>query len=292
MTASERRAHPRRALQRGAFCYVDGSRLDGTSVDVSAGGVYLRTTDQRDVPEGTSVALVFTNPEHATRPVILFGRVARRQGGPSEGFGVRWEKAVTEGSKAELAAFLADLLDIRAATITAQPVAGSTDGRRVFVFPVASPPSPSSRPTPPRPRSGFRDRTEAKAWRRGPEHGAVTQMVARQDLGVRVSMAATLTLADITTPVTITHLGLFGLSVEAPALQLAPGTLVLVRLEIASRSGALPITCECRALRPIPGEPEAARGVPLEILRLDEGAHTGVLVRYVKWLHIHTFSGA
>jgi len=74
------------------YCYVDGQRFDSESLDVSAGGAFLRTGD--DIRTQAAVVMVPRGVTPEESPVLLVGKVVRKQKHPPAGVGIKWSKAV------------------------------------------------------------------------------------------------------------------------------------------------------------------------------------------------------
>jgi len=281
----DRRRHPRRDLVKEVYCYVDGVRLDGWSLNASASGLFLGTPIQGEVPLGASVALVFKDQEHSRAPVILFGRVMRRQAGTPEGLGLAWERAVTPGEPADLVAVLRGFLGIEAEGIH-RADAGDGRGQRC-VYSFAEAPARASPP------SVFLDRPGAATWPRSPGPGVVSRQVDRRLVGIATELGGWMRGPGGEVPVAVHRLGFQGLALRPdPAAPLVEGADVTLRLEIRTSGSVLPVTLRCRAVAPDsePGAPAGA-GV-LEILERDEGEHAGILDRYLKWLHLRSqFAG-
>lgn len=139
---SDRRRHERAPLDEGVYCYIDGSRFDTRSNDVSEGGLFLRTDAQ--IPVGGLIALVFRpefNPD--SPPIFLVGQVVRQQQTPVAGVGLQWVRAVTESPRLELAHFLVRKLGVKEPSVGLQEHGPNREMRSVFEFPLAPvPPEP------------------------------------------------------------------------------------------------------------------------------------------------------
>ncbi len=130
---NDQRQFQRYALADKMYCYVDGTRFDARSQDISAGGLFIRTP--RRVPLGAHIALVFkdsNDPDGA--PVFLVGKVMRRQSEPVPGIGLRWERATTEGSAARLELFLTLRMGILPEKIVRETYGPREEGRNAFYF--------------------------------------------------------------------------------------------------------------------------------------------------------------
>jgi len=75
------------------YCYIDGHRFDSASLNISSGGAFLQT--DADIRPGAMLMVVPKKEAQKEFPVAVFGKVARRQSGASEGLGVKWVSCVT-----------------------------------------------------------------------------------------------------------------------------------------------------------------------------------------------------
>jgi len=135
----ERRRVTRRARDFDVTCYIDGAKLEAHVLDISRGGVFVRTDTSRPVPVGALAGIVFVPEKVKIATTFMFGRVVRRQDTPVRGFGIRWEKAVSAGRPEELSEFLKALVDLEDVTIEQEVVGTSSSGgsisRCVYRFP-------------------------------------------------------------------------------------------------------------------------------------------------------------
>jgi hypothetical protein len=280
---NERRRDPRRPLDLEVFCYVDGARLDGWTADVSAGGLFLKTDVQQDIPQGVSVGLAFKAQDPGAAPVILFGRVVRRQDRDTRGVGIQWERAVTPGPPAELAKVLADVLGLEARDI--RPCDDGS-GRSAYDF----------RAGRTRIAAGTQDFSglpEAADWPRTPGPGAVSRQVERRLGGVDVEVDAWAGPARGGAKATIRRLGTTALTLRRVDGKLFPdGEIVEVRFEIRTTGGRAQVTLRCRPFEfDVAPEGEDDGTTSLEIVERHEGANPGLFDRYVKWLHLQSMYG-
>ncbi len=154
---TDKRNHPRRLLKEEIYCYLDGTRFDAGSHDISAGGLFLKTNST--VPIGSVIALVFKQGDPAVNPIFLLGMVVRHQTEPVAGIGMQWTRAITSGPPLVLEQFLDARMGIADANVLEEAGHPREPSRSVFRFPVgtfggpqaAAPPPPKPAPTPPRP---------------------------------------------------------------------------------------------------------------------------------------------
>ncbi len=152
----ERREHPRHPLARDVHCYIDGVRFDARTLDISAGGSFVRTTRSRSVTPGALVGLVFPSHPLVLQTTFLFGRVTRIQAQPVEGLALCWEKAVTVAPPEDLAKFLKTLFGIESPEILKEVTGNRGQSRNVYRFP------------PPSGRFAASDRRKSSGSRRRP----------------------------------------------------------------------------------------------------------------------------
>jgi len=286
-SGAERRRHPRRPLLQDVHCYIDGARLDGSCLNVSAGGLFLKTDVQRDIAPGASVGLVFKAQPHSQSPVILFGQVARQQLAGDEGLGIAWAKAVTPGEPGELVAVLRQVLGIEPEGVH-RVVDEDGQARSVYLF--ASSPPTEGEP------AGFVERPEEAGWPRSLGPGAISRQFDRRFAGTPLDEPALLMTEGRERIGRLRRLGMTGLALtlqEEPAL--AFGAEVEIRVEIRTNVGVIPIALRCRMLGPEvadpepedrPSRPSDRTSLAFEIVARDEGDHAGIVDRYLKWLHL------
>jgi hypothetical protein len=130
----DRRAFPRRPLAEDVQCYIDGVRFDARTLDLSAGGAFIRTNRWRSVSTGALVGLVFPRNRLSPQTIFLFGRVVRVQDRGVEGLALAWEKGVTVAPAAELARFLNATFGIEDPVIGTEVSGPRGEVRTVFLF--------------------------------------------------------------------------------------------------------------------------------------------------------------
>ena len=158
-TGTDKRNHPRRLLKEEIYCYLDGTRFDAGSHDISAGGLFLKTNST--VPIGSVIALVFKQAGGpAVNPIFLLGMVVRHQTEPVGGIGLQWTRAISSGPALVLEQFLEARMSITGATVVEEAGHPREPSRSVYRFPVGtfggpqaaappSPPRPAPKPEPP-----------------------------------------------------------------------------------------------------------------------------------------------
>lgn len=147
MVRAERRLFPRREFRAGVYAYVDGRRYDARSTNISAGGMFLATSEE--IPLGHTIALVFKSKsgkkspdDKGTKygagvkgePVFLVGRVMRKQASPERGVGLRWVRAMTDATPEDLNYFLSKLLKIDAQGSSRKRIGANKAPKSVFEF--------------------------------------------------------------------------------------------------------------------------------------------------------------
>lgn len=110
---AEKRRFPRIELKKSVCCYAKGKMLQAVAEDLSPGGLFLSLNPLEDrIPLDTLVSLLFREHDGDEVVTFLFARVVRHQNLPVNGIGLRWEKAVSSGTPAQLARFLKSLLKL------------------------------------------------------------------------------------------------------------------------------------------------------------------------------------
>lgn len=130
----ERREFPRQTLTQDVHCYIDGVRFDARTMDVSAGGAYVRTPRAGSVSPGALVGMVFLRHPVMLHTTFLFGRVVRVRIEAPAGLALAWEKAVTVAPAEDLAKFLDHMFGIRSPVIRPEASGARGQVRNVFSF--------------------------------------------------------------------------------------------------------------------------------------------------------------
>jgi hypothetical protein len=278
----ERRGHPRRRLERSVFCYIDGDRMDETSEDVSAGGMFLRTADA-STPMGALVAIVFRGTADPTMSVFLFGRVVRRQETPVPGLGLQWERAVCAGNRESLESFLKNVLGVDSPDVAEEPMPGKGSVRYVHRFPKPGPGKAAAIYVPrgPSAESPMPAPTELP---HSAERGILTEEIQSRQTLLATSLDATLDLEGLTLPSRVLRLGVAAMTVETRVMPVDPQASVTVRFAVTTRDGEAPVVCSCKLLTPTPALPGRLPTLDLHVIHVDEGSRQGLLQRYLKWL--------
>jgi len=288
---------------------MEGERLDATTSDISAGGVFLQTTD--DLPLGVPLALVFKG-SHFSAPIYLVGEVVRHEVSESRiGVGLQFEKAVTESSPDDLVLFLEAVVGVEDPHIVQQFSAKSGHRQSVFTFPkIAScsaeeiaqlreiedeqtaemvakkstrPRIPLRPPVSPKPLSSSTT-SPTRAYRRGRDDGALTRQIMQGEVQARAKLKATLRKGRGSVPVTITRLGLTGMFATTRRPSGSGNGQASVDFELRIRGGMADISCRCKIRSISRGGDNSPPGYELDILDVDEGLNRGVFPAYVRWL--------
>jgi len=324
--SADRRDFPRWGLEEEVHCYLEGARWDCRSRDVSAGGIFLRTT--RDIPIASTVALVFKPQAMADgEPVFLLGRVVRKQPPPEGGVGLRWEKAILDGPPEVLAEFLTTVMKSAASRIERKPVGRLGLVRSVYRFsvdshPVDAPARSTDAPGPaPRrsalPVAGLTTTLEEverldvrvvstsslgvgagapslpREGRAGdPDYppGPITQRISHMDPKVPAGIGGLLDIAGSSYAVQIAFLGLKSMFVATHVVPVDRSAEVTISFGILTRGGVVQVRSCCRMLEVDDGTTTGTPGIELQMLSVDEAGHPGILKQYVKWLHFNALS--
>jgi len=293
-----RRRAERRSFVEDVYAYVEGSRLDTLTANISTGGAFCRTT--ADIPVGASVAIVIKKQAEVKEAIFLAGRVTRRQAEPIPGIGVRWLKATTQTSAAELRWFLAGVLGVPEPHVQLEREPGRWEMLAVYRFPEHAPgadedadvpgpepPPDTSEPVAP-PERAFPLNLASASYPRQPDPGSLTVRITRNSLRAPASIKADLTLAGKTLPARIKYVSTSGLFVETDRTA-DMGAPAVVSFRIPVDDGYVPVQCHSRVLACEDSVAEG-KGLDLEVTRLDEGAHPGVFKKYVRWLHFQVLA--
>lgn len=329
--SADKRQYPRYPVAENLYCYIDGTRFDAPSRDISAGGLFLRTP--KKVPFGASIALVFKDkkvPE--AQPVFLIGRVVRHQAEPEPGIGLCWDRAVTHGSATQLELFLTLRMGIIAFHIGKETVGPRGEVRHVFDF--AKKAEDQQPETHPRPHELGADGASSGAspgYERSPDspprklRTVESIRVVKSDGGVKDLGAAPLpahverlsegapgplssilqrgeSLASVDLDANVEVAGrtfrgtILGMSVKTMFLTGVEGMgsvsrPLKVAFSLPVRTGAATITCTCRVLYEDDGQANGLPGLELEIDHYDEGDSKGILWTYLKWVTFKQIQG-
>jgi hypothetical protein len=294
--SSDRRVHPRRALEESVFGYLDGRRIDAKTANISAGGVFVASRQAFSVPKGVLLGLVFQDQSTVRHRVFLFGRVVRHEEFPVPGVGLAFERAVTASPRAELVAFLMNVLGISRAEAETNTTDDEGGNRRVFVFDTGPTLSNSDvRPGEPRPAAPLKraavlqeyGTTKAPDPARRP--GPMTQQISVDGLRARTDLVGILDAGSRPFPVTVTNLGVKGATLDLETT--LAGTLddVALALDIPIRDASVPVRFRCR-VEAIRARPDGALTIEVVFRSCDEGSTPGVLQAYVRWLFQRSMS--
>jgi len=273
------------------YTYVEGTRLDAATTDISAGGAFFQTTDPLRM--GSLVAVVFKRQSETEDAVFLVGRVVRMRTSAPAGVGLRWTKAVTEAAPAKLAWFLTSVLGVDEPAVTQQRERGRWEMLSVHIFP-----EPESDAPGPGSDSLAASLAEAAEFSleeppptatQSPEDGSLTTRIARSGLRAPAGLDATVILGDRTAAGLITHLGATSLYVQTEIMPAEKSGLLVVSFDVLTKNREVRVVCECRETARDDGASTGAPGLDLEIVRLEE-EEAGLLRKYVRWLHFQALA--
>ena len=290
---TDSRQFPRHSFVEEIFCYVDGERLDARSRDLSVGGIFLETSEGREVPTGAVVAVVLKDRVDELGTVFLFGKVVRQQPGARPGLGVRWEKAVGPIDKDRLAGALREVFRIRAFGIEQGSVPSSGQVMSVFRFvpeviadEVPEGPARFENPVGPELFGGLKP-----DWRRFTGDGPVTQEIDVTQVGHATSLKAMLAFEGASLQGRVTWLSTTRLRFVTRMVPADETLELAISFEIPTRGGPASVTCHGRVQAVEREEGEATSTLVVEVGRIDEAGQPGVLRRYVRWLHSREVAG-
>jgi hypothetical protein len=279
----ERRRHTRWKMDEDIHCYVDGDRMDLRSSDMSSGGMLL-TTDVLIQP-GVQIALVFRGQvQDGGKPIFLLARVMRRQVLPTEGVGLRWERAVTEGPPAELIAFLRTRLRLLSPEVQVKPMKrrpGETQACYVFTEATASVLPPAT------PGAAGVAKRVAGPRRKSSAPGPFTDQVRTVNALAPTDIEAVFVMDGMKEPARVDGLGPNVMSLVAELLGPRKGTDVKVIFEIKGKKGPAEVICDCSIRRVELYRKQFLSRMDLQILKVDEQGEKGIFDQYVRWLHFN-----
>lgn len=287
---SDRRSHPRRQLEETVYGYIDGRRIDARTADISAGGVFLASRQATSIPKGALLGIVFQDESAVRHRVFVFGRVVRHEDFPRPGVGLAWERAVTAGPRAELVAFLMNVVGVTRTQAELNTSDDEGGNRRVFTFPSrATEPAADAEPTPsvptaPLKRSSVLQEYTTPSAPGGPRRpGPVTQQVTVDGLRARTDLMAIIDAGARPFPATVSMLGVKGATLELDVALTGKLDDVELALDIPIRDAAVPLRCRC-SVSSIQARPNGSLSVDVVFRKIDEGTTPGVLQAYVRWL--------
>lgn len=283
---SDRRQHPRFDLDEVAFCYVEGMRVDCRCSNVSASGVLIQTREE--LPMSAVVAIVIGDKASSgPSPVFISGRVARRHGGDSPGYGLHWLHAATQGGKQILGQFLQDVLRVADPSIVQSPEPGLNPPLFMHRFPqpdAAAAPQEDA-PAPERLPPEL-ERAVSVTSGAAPAAGPLTQRLSASDLRAPCGLRCTVSVgAGEAVSAKIAYLGMGSMFVIAKSITVKEGEPVSVQFAIKTLKGDVQLTCRCSELDRDCGTKTGLTGIELALQEVDEASYPGLLGRYVRWLH-------
>lgn len=291
ISPDERRQFPRMRMKQRIACYVKGQLVEATSDDVSQGGIFLATESAASVPLNSLVTLVFHSESKAGGTTYLFGRVMRQQALPVKGLGLKWVKAVSRGTPAQLALFLRNLLDIDGEQLSRVYQDPKDENRSLFLFralygsetrPVLVTPRPSPVELVPKTQEEASEPSK-------PEEESGSARAARRPVG---DMEGTLYVGERTFPLRVTRLGQDGMFVDTPYDPGGRNPPCTVALEIPGKDGPKTVKIACRIAGREVLDEEGTQVLDLLFNRSGKGGGSrgrgaslqdGLLGRYLKW---------
>lgn len=300
-----RRQHVRVSKEVDFYCYVDGQRFDSASVDISAGGAFLSTADELRIG---AVVLIFPKPEKGKdNPAMLVGRVVRAQAQAPQGLGVRWDGCISKQGVQGIADFLADYLEIDAATlptpdevVMGSKVAAYEFGKGRFYV-------PSVGELPDLEQVAATGQIDPVGWAglatpqpeallarsrysHSQESGAVTTILSRQRGRLPVSVPVELVVDDMKHTGRITALGITSIYVSMPKQAEVVRGQVRVFFPVPIEKPPLVIRLHCEVMRKDRPTRVDAGGLDLAVRMIEQRQHPGVFERYVKFLFYRLYS--
>jgi hypothetical protein len=222
--------------------------------------------------------------------------VVRRQSAPATGVGLNWERAVTKGSVDVLHRFLKDRLNVRASAIHVRPYGPLGQEHAIYKFPVvaelvlpeahqvapavavAAPVGPEFSPLPDLDVSAGNDFLKP---------GPLTHSV-ESDAIAPAGIPGIMELGDQSVEVKIDGFGVRTLRVHSSLVPFRGDATVRVRCQIVSKRGILPVCCLCQLQSVEEADDHRTASLLLTIQGVNEGGESGLLQRYVRWLHLRS----
>ncbi len=291
MSEAEKRQHARRIFPEDVYTYVEGSRLDAATTDISAGGAFFKA--DRPLERGALVAVVFKRQSETEDAIFLVGRVVRISEKPQKGVGLRWTKAVTEAAPSRLAWFLTSVLGVDEPEVTQQRERGRWEMLSVYQFPETESAAAGFDASLAAERlsdaAKFSMEEPSPVPGEAPDDGSLTTRIARSGLRARASLSATVTREGHSSPGLITHLGATSFYLRTDVVPTDERELLVIRFGIPAHDVEVGVTCQCRVTGRDDGAVSASPGLDLEIARLEE-EEPGILRKYVRWLHFQALA--
>jgi hypothetical protein len=321
--SNDQREYSRYPVAENLYCYIDGNRFDARSLDISAGGLFIRTP--KKVPIGAHIALVFKDKDAPdTAPVFLVGKVMRHQEDDVSGIGLQWDRAISEGSSAQLELFLTLRMGVIPGVIRSEASGPRQETRHVFDFAdrgeetkgtspedmMEAPAALKSGPGPlPRPKLRTVEpvhvvksdgKVEDLELVPLPEHvvrlsdgapGPLSCILQRGESLAPVTLDATVEIKGRSLPVTIRGMSvktMFITGLKGPTTKTRP---FQVRFRLPAKADWTTILCTCRVLFVDTGDAMGMKGLELEIEHYDEGDSKGILWTYLKWVTFRQIRG-
>lgn len=283
MDQQDRRQHERHLHSEGVFCYVDGSRFDASSLDISRGGLFIRTDS--DVPIGATLALVF-QPEYDpdSPPIFLVGKVVRKTDQPRRGIGLQWIRALTESPRAELVRFLTTKLGLSESEVRLEEYGPLKKIRSIYEFPTTSPSGPEPGVTAPKGAPAFAvPETGPAPEKQEQAPGPMTAVINATSTMVTVKLEALAVLDGEKTRCQVVGLSIDALLLRVGTKPRGYSESVPVLFTVPAKQGLIKISCRCLTGAFRRSEDGVGFEFELTIRDLDEGDHPGVLKTYIKW---------
>jgi hypothetical protein len=284
MQNTERRRHERWLLNEKASCYIDATRRDVSSGDMSRGGMFILSSTLHE--SGSKMAVILDSSREVYPPVYLVGIVVRHETSPRHGVGVEWVRAVGH-SPGAVGSVVQKSLGFYPRKIVEEHYGDGGDTAFVYRFP------PSARtgttPVPARPAHFLP--TSVPVGTGGP----MTERLLKTDLRQSARLPAIARLGEQHIGGTITCLGQNGAFFTTDCL---PDDALLrgrppaqLSFDFKTARQKIPVRCECVVTEFDDGATTSTPGLDLEFSSVDEGDYAGILAKYVRWLHFNIVSG-
>lgn len=269
----ERRLHPRSPMERDIVCYINGARFDAQSRNMGVGGMFLSFSGSKVIAEGSVVGILSKPRSGVATPLFVVGRVVWMKPPPFPGVGLQWVKVVTRGPAAELSRFMGEVFGLKDVHVRREtPSSGGEAVNACYFEP-----------------DGAGQIELDKTFASPDKPGAISEMTEQKGKTAATALDGRITLDGKEVDARVTQLGMTGLTVETQTAPMDTQDPVKVKMGILSKEGTTRVVCRCRIVAAV----QTLRAIRLELAieKLDEGRHSGILKRYVRWLHFKSLSG-
>lgn len=291
---ADRRTHVRLARNLDFYCYVEGQRFDSQSLDVSAGGAFLVTSDEFEV--GNTVLVVPKAEKDKGLTGLLVGAVVRVTHGPEAGLGIQWKRCVSRSGYETIHHFLSSYLEVdRESLLGPSPAVMESElvtydfGRNLMYIP-GTPTQSATTASPVTVGMLTAEELSPRELSKGEDPGIVTLMLGSQGGRVPVDVPVQFYLGDVIMSGLLKAVGLTSAFLATDALDETGEGACVVSLPVPLVSGPVQVKLFCSILAREEGELLGYKGYDLAIQSVEDEPEEGLFHRYVKYLFDRLFS--